>query len=138
MIRKTRCVLVVIAVLFTMPDWSRGATPADVAKALDRGKAYHYAQPKDGNWESTFTGDDSALVTYALLAAGESPTDERIAAAVDYLKKTPTTGVYALAMRCQVWLLLPQTAETKQMMRKDANVLLASMHKDPKLKGMYG
>src|SRR5687768_3925816 len=149
MSRTTRWVLTVLAVLVTFSDPSRAATHAEVGKSIERAKAFPYSQHKNGNWETAVAGEDAsihgdqttgftALCTYALLAAGENPQDERIVAAVDYLKKTPATGVYALGMRCQVWLLLPQTAETKQLMRKDANILLSSMHREGKARGMYG
>src|SRR5688500_18461923 len=138
----------VIGLLFTViTPAARAATPAEVAKAIDRAKQFLYSEHKGGNWERSLEGQGdhgdqttgyTALVVYALLAAGENPQDERIAAAVDYLKKTPATGVYALGMRCQVWLLLPPSEENKQMMRKDANLLISSVIKEGPGKGMYG
>ena len=52
-------------------------------------------------------GGYTALGTYALLASGESPNDPRIKAAVEFLKQADIVGIYAVAMRCQVWLLIP-------------------------------
>jgi hypothetical protein len=146
-IARTAAVRAVVAIILLISTASaRAATPAEVTKAIDKAKEYLYSQHTDGNWERSLEGQGdhgdqktgyTALVVYALLAAGESPQEERIAAAVEYLKKTPTTGVYALGLRCQVWLLLPQTPETKAMMRKDANILLSSMIKEGPGRGMY-
>ena len=56
-----------------------------------------------------FLGGYTAVSTYALLAAGESPNDPRIKSAVTFLKHCDMVGVYAVAMRLQVWLLSPTT-----------------------------
>src|SRR6185437_10426847 len=78
----------------------RGATPAQIRGAIDKSKAYLYAQQlSDHTWEfdHPLHGDQktgqTALAIYALLAAGESPQDARLVPAIDYLKKTATTGV---------------------------------------------
>lgn len=127
--------------------------------AISRGKQWIYSQQHaGGHWEKegaregsdhadyarmqgdTF-GGYTALATYALLAAGESPNDPRIKAAVEFLKSCDMVGMYALAMRCQVWLLIPhQSAEMKELIRKDAQALFEGMNDgslNPKNKGMW-
>ena len=61
----------------------------------------------------------------------------RLAPAIDYLKKNGTTGVYALGVRCQVWLMLPQTPDVRAAMVKDANILLKSLKRSGDDKGFY-
>src|SRR4051812_31710102 len=81
----------------------RGATPRQVDTSIKRGVEWLYEQQNDkGNWETTpgpgadfkkeqskpesgQWGGVSAMATYALLDAGESPKDERIAKAVQFL-----------------------------------------------------
>src|SRR5687768_8227870 len=68
------------------------ATTQQIREAIQKGKDYLYSVQKDGNWEieekihGQKTGQ-TAVVLYALLAAGESPNDPRLASAIDYLKK---------------------------------------------------
>jgi hypothetical protein len=105
-----------------------GVDSAKVDDAINKAVEWLYAQEKDGNWERSLQGlgehgeqatGYTALVTYALLSAGQSHQDPRIQQAVDFLLGHETTGIYALGLRCQVWLLLPQTPEVKTAMRKD-------------------
>jgi len=135
---------------------ARGATASEVNAAVERGKAYLYSQQKNGTWDEgpppgkitpgnearSVTGGQwtgsTALAVYALLACGERPHQEpRLATAVEFLKKNPTTGVYALGLRCQVWLLLPQTEDVQTAMRRDAAVLLNSVMTKDNARGMY-
>jgi hypothetical protein len=120
------------------------ATPAQVRQAIDKAKAYLYSQQKsDGTWEASFEphGDQktgqTALATYALLSSGESHQDSHLVPAIVYLKKTETTGIYALGVRCQVWLNLPPTPEVRAAMAKDAKVLVQSMKRAGESKGFY-
>src|SRR5688500_14996548 len=121
--------------------------PQAVDAAIAKAKVWLYSQQRDGNWERSLEGlgehgdqttGHTAMVTYALLAAGEDHKDPRIQRAVEYLLKTPATGVYALGMRCQVWLFMPQSPEVKDAVRKDAKLLIESVHKEGKGKGFYG
>src|SRR5687767_208702 len=103
---------IVLVVLF-LSSWAKAADPRDIDAAINDAVKFLYSQQKDGTWEREFdkhgdqTTGQTALVVHALLTAGESHQDERIVKAIDYLRKTPTTGVYALGMRCQVWSQLP-------------------------------
>jgi hypothetical protein len=138
--RSTARVLVLIAILSTR---AYAVTTDQIDKALEKAKNYIYSQQKDDNWEQPLEwhGDQStgqtALAVYALLANGENPQDPRIVKAVEYLKKTPTTGVYALGVRCQVWLFMPQTPDNKQAMAKDARQLVDAMIKQGEGRGFY-
>src|SRR5215203_5237801 len=122
------------AFLLTFATTCAAATNSEIKKTIQRAVNYLYEQQlPDKTWELKFenhgvqkTGQ-TALAVYALLCAGESRQDPRIAPALAYLKKTDTTGVYALGLRCQLWLMLPQTADVKAAMQKDAGILLRSM-----------
>lgn len=127
---------------------SAAVDPARIDLALDKAKQFLYSRQNDGNWEQAIPGKaDShgdqktgytALAVYALLAAGESHQDPRIVKAIEYLQTTDTTGVYALGLRCQVWLLLPQSPEVKRAMAKDARILRDSIITEGKGRGFYG
>ena len=131
---------------------ARGASNAEIDRSLVRAKEYLYGQQRDGVWEKSSTrgsvesnnnvegaqwGGQTALAVYALLASGDSPQDPRLLPAIDFLKKADLVGVYALAMRAQVWLLLPRTAETRALLKKDADALRAIMRKDGKHRGLF-
>lgn len=110
---------------------------------IDKAKAHLYELQKDGIWEATPTppkstnsndadtgqfGGKTAMAVYALLEAGEKPTDPRMQKAIDFLYKANITGTYALALRCMVWLNMPETAQVKAAMRKDALALINALH----------
>ena len=137
-----RGLLCCVALLLSCAS-ARGATTAEIRKAIDKGKAYLYSVQKDGKWELSEkpparqnTGE-TALVLYALLASGESPNEPRLAQAIEFLKKTPTTGTYALGVRCQVWLLLGDKPGIRAAMVQDAKVLLSSVKKKGEAKGFF-
>ncbi|MDQ3441262.1 MAG: DUF4159 domain-containing protein, partial [Planctomycetota bacterium] len=117
---------------------ARAATPQEVDATVKRAVEWLYSKQKDGTWETkpardaSLTGQDvaggqwggeTAIAVYALLAAGESPQDERLAKGIEFLKKADLGGVYALALRAQVYQLLPSTPELKGLITKDANTL---------------
>jgi hypothetical protein len=141
---------VVRAVLGTLVVFAAHASaradvdPNRIDEALNRASSWLYKQQTiDNTWEKEFEnhGDQktgqTALAVYALLVSGESHQDPRIVKAVEFLKKTDTTGVYALGMRCQLWLRLPQTPETKRAIAKDAKVLLNSIIAQGDGRGFY-
>lgn len=129
-----------------------GADSVAVSQALAKAKAYVYAQHKDGTWETSAKqdskstdklvgsqwGGQTALAVYALLASGDNPNAEpKLAQGIDFLKRAKLTGSYSLGLRCMVWLLLPQTTETKALMRRDALTLTAMMETKGNAKGFY-
>ena len=142
---------IALLVSFTSQNVS-AATPADVEQALGRAKAFLYAKQQDGHWEKSparqksdngqdVTGSQfgglTGLAVLALLSAGESPQSEKLAPAIEFLKKADVVGTYALGIRCQVTLLLPRTPETKALMARDLQRLLALMKKQGRAKGFY-
>jgi hypothetical protein len=129
-----------------------GADSAQVDQALIKAKQYVYSQHKNGSWEkepkqdpkstdklvASQWGGQTALAVYALLAGGENPNAEpKLAEGIDFLKKAKIGGTYALGVRCIVWLLLPETPETKGLMRRDAQALQAMMKTQGNAKGFY-
>ena len=131
------------------------ATPAEIDQAIKKGVAFLYSvQSEDGNWDfilkadakGKFSGDvkqaggPTALAVYALLTAGESPKDPRIVKAVDYLKKTPSAGTYAIGFRANAYAMLPITDEVKRLIAGDAGWIKNSVRlgKEVKLRGFYG
>ena len=116
-------------------------SPSAVKEAMERGVKYLYSvQKPDGTWEeaadkaaaeSKATGGQwggvTALATYALLAAGESPKEEHLAKAIAFLQKAELRGVYATGLRCQVWNLIPETPETRKAILDDATKLRNAM-----------
>jgi len=135
-----------------------------VERAIVRAKEYLYEAQKNGNWEVTNTpvmddtekdengkivrksgqdvdgaqyGGRTALAVYALLAAGESPQSEKLKPAIEFLKKTPMRGTYALGMRLQAWLFMPESPEIRKLATNDAKQLLSMMHTQGDIKGFY-
>ncbi len=142
---------VAVFVLF-FASMSFAASPAAVEKSINLAKEWLYKQQQNGNWEESqavekkanaqspkggqFTGR-TALAVLALLSSGESSQDPRIKSAVDFLLKTPTQGVYALGLRCQLWLQLPPTPATREAMLRDSKILFTSAKQTGNAKGMY-
>src|SRR5829696_4030937 len=129
------------------------ATPEQVDQSIKKAVDWLYAKQKDGTWEEVPArkpdgkvwsvsggqwGGETALAVYALLAAGESPQDERLVKPIEFLKKADLIGTYALAMRAQVYLLLPATPETKALITKDANELRGFLLTKGENSGMFG
>lgn len=120
--------------------------PEKIDQAIAGAKRYLYSrQQPEGYWEpgNVRIGNDhdwkdmqgdtyggyTALCTYALLASGETPNNPRIKPAVEFLKRADLIGTYAVAMRCQVWLLIPHdTEEMRLLIRKDADFLFRGLN----------
>src|SRR5579863_1188969 len=114
-------ILMAVAAAATEPA---APTPQRIDEAIAKAKQYIYSQQQEGGrWEKDdvrqgtehsgfvhMQGDSfggyTALATYALLVSGESPNDPRIKSAVEFLKHADMVGIYAIALRCQVWLLI--------------------------------
>src|SRR5688500_15293218 len=124
-----------ICVVILLARCSLAATPQEVQQAIDRAQAFLYTLLlEDKTWVHKYSGhgdqktEQTALAVYALRAAGESRQDARIAPAIAYLKKTETTGVYALGLRCQICLMLPPAPDIRAAMTRDAGILLKSLN----------
>ncbi|MDB5172264.1 MAG: Prenyltransferase and squalene oxidase repeat protein [Phycisphaerales bacterium] len=146
---SNRCVSAIVLALFVafcgiIPAPARGATQQQIEKAVQKAKEVIYkAQNKEGNWESSpkVLGDGNsettgrqwggltAIATYALLAAGEPRTDPRVASGIEFLKHAEMKGIYAVGLRCQVWLLLGEDRSIKPFLRRDADILLGTLYK---------
>ncbi len=74
---------------------------------------------REGQW-----GGRTALALYALLAAGEQPTDPRLAPSIDWLLQQDVRGTYACGTRLLACTYLPLNDEVKDAVRRDATTLL--------------
>jgi hypothetical protein len=130
----------------------RAATPEQVDEAIQRAKDHIYSTQNNGLWEIAANRDASASVadraggqfggltalnTYALLAAGEAPTEPRLQKAIDFLRHADMVGIYAVGLRAQVWHFLPRTPENKAAIKRDTMILLQGVHKKGSTIGMY-
>ena len=112
-------IAVVVLVAFSIST-TRAASVEQVEKAIRAGVDHLYAVQSGDNWDNNWNQDNSniggrtALVVYALLAAGESPQNPKLKSAIDFLLKQKPPGIYTLGLRCNVWFLLPQSPEIKE------------------------
>lgn len=124
-----------------------------VQQSLRRGCDWLYStQREDGTWEKGNApnpggrendhdggqfGGRTALAVYALLASGEKHDDPRLTKAIDFLKRTEITGVYAVAMRMLAFSFLPQTDEVKRLIGRDAQLMLRMVKTQGRAAGHY-
>ncbi|MDB5353591.1 MAG: A-macroglobulin complement component [Phycisphaerales bacterium] len=114
---------------------ARAATPEEVDAAIDRAVKSILSRQKGGNWELNAKppkppkskdkdqgrgyseeakfGGETAIATYALLAAGQSFQDAPMQSAIKWLESNELYGTYAVGLRSQVWLLIPEVARSK-------------------------
>ncbi|HEY0010118.1 MAG TPA: hypothetical protein VGB55_15445, partial [Tepidisphaeraceae bacterium] len=126
------------------PAVSLAQSAEAIDAAIENGKKYLYSQlQSNGTWETTPSstgpekagdvtgsqwGGRTALATYALLTCGEKPSDPKLKPAIEFLQKQQQiNGTYVTAIKCLVWLNLPETPEVKAAMRRDAAALRATM-----------
>ena len=131
------------------------ATPAQVQKALDAGRAFLFATQTNGNWEVVPTrnlkntqaysvengqwGGLTALATLSLLASGVDANDPHVQQAVTFLRGAEIKGNYALGIRAQVWGLLPPQPWIKQAEADDLKQLEQGLHVgNQATAGLYG
>src|ERR1700689_203961 len=115
-----RAAIAGLIVLTMLGRSAQAATSREVQTAIDQAKSFLYSQiNNDGTWETVARplpafdqygkvnggqwGGLTGLATYALLASGDSPRDPRLARAIRFLKTADFHGIYAIAMRAQVW-----------------------------------
>ena len=149
-LRSVYLLLAAYFLLLAAPAAARAATPAQIDQAITKAVSYLYARElPEKNWEfpsdpphfyapgsRNFTGR-TALVTYALLAAGEHPTDPRLAGAIEFLERNPTNGTYAVGVRTQVWPYLKQTPPVHEIESHDAQILLSGVGTKGEANGMW-
>jgi hypothetical protein len=107
--------------------------------AIRRGVEYLLKVQKNDNWEQVPIrnaqegwmvngaqwGGLTAMATYALLAAGESPQSAPVAKAINWLNKADVIGTYAMGMKLQIWNYIERpTPEQKKVLRKDATLMM--------------
>jgi hypothetical protein len=136
--------LLLLLAMLTKPV--AGATPAEVEAAIQKGIKYLYSTQVAGLWDPVnpaksvkpiHWGGETALATYALLAAGESRQDPKLAKAIEFSTTVNMDGIYSLALRAQIWHYLPQSREVKAGIRKDGDSLLASLKSSGEARGMF-
>jgi hypothetical protein len=145
----------VLGVLFIAPT-SNAASSQQVNAAIQKAVAYLYSTQQDGNWDgpapdfgtlqingwyshAASYGGYTAIATYALLAAGESPQkNPNLAAAIKWLMNADLHGTYAVALRSQVWLLSASSKERNAARDADARFLLDSIVESGPKAGFYG
>ena len=124
---------------------ARAATPEQVEQAIEKAKGWLYSQQQNGHWDNEpppqedQRGGLTAFVVLTLLAMGESPQDERLKQAIDWMLKNEADGTYAISLRCQVWNLMPRTPEVRAALKKDADKLHFTMSKErtERVRGFY-
>ena len=94
---------IAMAAVSAFPCAVRGQQPpgqqvqATILRAVE---AFRRAQRPDGTWpDYAQEGGVTALATYALLAAGVSPDDKGVAAALERLRKIPNQSTYVVSLK---------------------------------------
>lgn len=140
---------VLLAVLFVVPTAvaradttcaDGGPSPAAVRAALGRAADRLWAECQGGHWPAPLSGVEpadpagrTALCALALLAGGESPQSERMAAVLDWLRVAPTQSVLSRGYR--VWVLADVASPAPDnALANDLGWLLAAARPD----GAYG
>ena len=95
---------IVLAAVSAFPAAAQGQqqpTGQQVRAAILRAvEAIRLAQRPDGTWpDYAQEGGVTALATYALLAAGVSPDDKGVAAALEHLRRIPNQSTYVVALK---------------------------------------
>ena len=133
-------------------------TTADrIDAAIARGTAFLYAQQHPtGLWETRTTrpteaqlqpslGDTelgqwaghTALCVYALLSAGQSYQDPRLAGSIRFLKTADLPGTYAVGVRAQLWSMLPPSKDVLHLATADAERFRKALQNKAEFKGLF-
>ena len=131
---RIRCATALLAAAVGIGP-AAAASPAQVQRAIDRGRDYLFAHQTNGNWEvvpardltetegpgvkNVQWGGLTALATVSLLASGVDASDPHMKQAVAFLRAADVRGNYALGMRAQVWGLLPPQPWVRQAAAAD-------------------
>jgi hypothetical protein len=130
--------------LALLPRQAAALTDEQIEKAIQSLVNKIYAAQNDqGTWDPkepkgndhTYGrnfGGSTALFTYALLTAGESYQNPKLAKAIEFLKTCEMGGTYAVGLRAHVWAALPPQFES--LLQKDIYWLLNAQHP---VKGHY-
>jgi hypothetical protein len=137
-------------ILFAAPP-AQGAGAPEIDASVQRAVDYLYSIQKDGLWEiatkqdcfgvydkaGAHYGGLTALATYALLSAGESPVSPKLAKAIQFLKGLQTRSIYVLGIRAQIWAHLPQNEMTRALIARDTRQITEAMSTDGEGTGMF-
>ncbi len=115
-----------------MPDgtWERSPAPRPMESEDSRSEAVQ--SDTVGQW-----GGRTALVVYALLAAGEDPRSPRLEPAVTFIKSARMTGTYAVGIRLMALSYLPFDDDVRRVAEQDADLLLRSVKTQGDAAGHY-
>ena len=94
-----------------------------------------------GNDEVSKWGGETAICTYALLAAGQSVQSAPMKKAIEWLENNDLHGTYAVGLRAQVWHLIPEGSRNKAVFAardRDKDFVLYSRLQRGKNTGFYG
>jgi hypothetical protein len=144
------------AAFFVIPSSARAATDEQVQSSIAKATDYLLFKQHKGTWESkstppteelvkksptTFSGgqwaENTSLATWALLAAGRSPQDDRLIPAIQFLQTTPTWGTYALGAKTQIYPFLPPSDAVRRQAEGDLQKLLDAQFDFGAAKGLY-
>jgi len=83
-----------------------------------------------GSGEIVNYGGRTALCAYALLAAGERYQERRMRRTLEWLRKVPMHGVYAVALRANVWGQIPGGGPYRRELKRDLSWLVRAARPD--------
>lgn len=154
---RGRVAILISVCAVMLPRIAMAATPDQVDAAIDRAKAYLLNHQKNSIWDKSDVrplakeiktkhnsvyggqwGGETALATFALLAAGESPQSTKLIAPIKFLRYAELPGTYAFSVRAQLYALLPPSPELRRSAQDDANSLLRAMGTSKSTRGPYG
>jgi hypothetical protein len=121
----------------------RAADDEQVRSAVNKAMDFLYKiQQPTGLWEypglpHMEEGGLTAIATYSLLAEGESPTSDRLARAIAYLKELNTQNVYVLGVRAQIWAYLGAKRDVRALEEADAERLVDLIKSTGEARGLY-
>lgn len=144
--RRLVYVWIIVWILLGHVTTGLSATPEQIEKAIERGKAYLYSTQRDGIWDSypprgkmnwpMQEGGRTCLAVYSLLACGEKPTDPRLTKAIDFVIDFETDKTYVLGVKALVLGRLPQTDRVKTALRETTRKLLSGFSSNAQTIGL--
>ena len=150
--RAPRCakmMLLVVGLTWALaPQRACGAAPIDdarVEEAIRKAKEFLWSvwDEREGHWPERGTpglrrgsgeivnyGGRTALCAYALLAAGERYQQRRMRRTLEWLRTVPMHGVYAVALRANVWGQIPGGGPYRRDLKRDLTWLIRAARAD--------
>ena len=133
---KSFAIIAISAVALVLPTKAmaqpKAVTAAQVEASIKRCVAFLYSeQAENGPVKGGWNGNDgygcgrTALVTLALLSAGEKTNDVRVKKAIDLIRRTVPTQTYDIALHCMV-MCMAEPNRDLALIRKDVDMLVES------------